>query len=54
MTRVLSNILIKGFCSQEEEQEGGEGDNATGLKDGTGVGEGAGKENVNDEIDHEE
>ena len=54
VTKVFSNIFVNGFCVKEDEEGDGKGDDDCAERDGTGIGEGAGRDNVNEEIEHEE
>eukprot|EP00937_MAST-01D_sp_MAST-1D-sp2_P000849 g849.t1 len=56
LLRLFRSLLAHGFCAPPEEREGGPGD-ATQFEDdveGTGMGEGEGKQDVSEELDNEE
>merc|ERR1712071_379249 len=60
LLRVFRNLVAKGFCVDNSEEEDGEGEGDTEVMNfednanGTGMGEGQGENDVTDQIENEE
>ncbi|CAD8184490.1 unnamed protein product [Paramecium pentaurelia] len=54
MTSILCNIIVKGFCQKDDDQDENGEDNPENFQAGTGIGEGKGEQNVTKEIEYEE
>ncbi|TPX38299.1 hypothetical protein SmJEL517_g00093 [Synchytrium microbalum] len=54
VTSVFINLLTRGFCYAESENDDTEQPSASDIVDGTGIGEGDGLKDVTDELDNQE